>query len=186
MPRSRCRRASAGAPRLLAGPAVDHGGRAGRDRDHLSRNLCPGLTGTRDQERARRRLRQSLQSRSLLPAGRRHGPHRRAQLYLHALRKRSGGEFPTSSSTTAARSSRASATRSPAGPRSTRSREYRCGTFALPPQDLGRRQARSGVAGIRARSNVALQGVAQAIPAMEPDISRIPVACAGLSGCSAG
>ena len=48
-----------------------------------------------DQGRARRRLRQSLQCRSLLPAGRRHGPPRRPRLCLHARRIRRQADFRT-------------------------------------------------------------------------------------------
>ena len=91
-------RAVAGLPlghQRAAGPAGDDGRRAGRDRHHLSGNLRPEHDRRPDQGHPRRRLRQSLQCRSLLPAGRRHGPGRRLRLYLHARRKPSGAGFPT-------------------------------------------------------------------------------------------
>ena len=50
--------------------------------DHLSADLHACHDRRPDQGRAGRRLRQSLQYRSLLPAGRRHGPRRRPHLHL--------------------------------------------------------------------------------------------------------
>ena len=76
-------------------PAADHGGCARGNRDHLSRDLCAGDDRRADQGRAGRRLRQSLQRRSLLPAGRRHGARRRAQLHLHADEPRSAAASPS-------------------------------------------------------------------------------------------
>ena len=64
-----------------------------RNRDHLSRNLRPDHDRQPDQGRARRRLRQPVQRRSLLPAGRRHGPRRRPVLYLHAGGSRRQADF---------------------------------------------------------------------------------------------
>ena len=74
-------------------PAADHGRHAGADRDHLSRHLCAKHDRRPDQGRAGRRLRQSLQHRSLLSAGRRHGPRRRPRLRLHADRERGKTDF---------------------------------------------------------------------------------------------
>ena len=67
-----------------AGPAGDDGRRAGRDRDHLSGNLCAKHDRRPAQGHPRRRLRQFVQRRPLLPAGRRHGPGRRHVVYLFA------------------------------------------------------------------------------------------------------
>ena len=75
------------------GPAADDGGCAGADRRHLSPDLRPEHDRRPDQGRAGRRLRQSLQYRSLLPAGRRHGSHRRPVLHLHAGRIRRQADF---------------------------------------------------------------------------------------------
>ena len=76
------------------GPAADDGRRAGADRDHLSRDLRPEHDRRPDQGRAGRRLRQPVQPRSLLPARRRHGPHRRACLCLLARGDRRASGFP--------------------------------------------------------------------------------------------
>ncbi len=67
-----------------AGPAGDDGRRAGRDRDHLSGNLCAKHDRRPAQGHPRRRLRQFVQRRPLLPAGRRHGPGRRHVVCLFA------------------------------------------------------------------------------------------------------
>ena len=77
------------------GPAADDGGRDGADRRHLSRDLRPDHDRRPDQGRAGRHLRQSLQHRSLLPAGRRHGPRRRPRLHLQSERDRGQADFRT-------------------------------------------------------------------------------------------
>ena len=76
-------------------PAADHGRYFGANRDHLSRHLCAEHDRRPDQGRARRRLRQPLQHRSLLPAGRRHGPHRRPRSTPARPRKASASASPT-------------------------------------------------------------------------------------------
>ncbi len=53
------------------------------------------MTGSQIKDIARRRLRQSVQCRSLLPAGRRHGSRRRHDLYLLARRSRWAIGSPT-------------------------------------------------------------------------------------------
>ena len=94
-----CRdRAVAGLPlghHRTGGPAADDGGRDGADRRHLSGDLYPDHDRRPDQGRAGRHLRQSLQHRSLLPAGRRHGPRRRSRLHLQSERDRGQADFRT-------------------------------------------------------------------------------------------
>ena len=124
------------------GPAADDGGRAGADRRHLSRDLRPDHDRRPDQGRAGRRLRQSLQRRSLLPAGRRHGPRRRPRLHLHAERDRRASGFPNSSSTTAMRCRPARATRWRAGPPSTSRAARRSGMWS--PSICGRASRPTG------------------------------------------
>ena len=127
-----CRdRAVAGLPlghHRARGPAAHHGRRAGGNRDHLSRDLCAGDDRRPDQGRAGRCLRQPLQRRSLLPAGRRHGPRRRPDLYLHAGGKHRQAHLRAQARKRPARSKRARATRWRAGPRSIRRPASRSGT----------------------------------------------------------
>ena len=66
-----------------------------RDRGHLSGNLRPEHDRRPDQGHPRRRLRQSVQCRSLLSAGRRYGARRRHGLYLCACGKQSAAAFRT-------------------------------------------------------------------------------------------
>ncbi len=82
-------------PKRTAGPARDNGRRAVRDRHHVPGNLCAEHDRRPDQGCPRRRLRQSLQCRSLLSAGRRYGSRRRHGLHLHARGIRRTTDFRT-------------------------------------------------------------------------------------------
>ncbi len=66
-----------------------HGrGHPQRDRDHLSAGLSPEHDRRAAEGHPRGRRRQPVQSRSVLPAGRRHGPLRRARLHDRCRRSR--------------------------------------------------------------------------------------------------